>query len=134
MPNRHVVQTFWVVGLLMLVIGCHETPNGRCEVSGIIRGLEAEHGVLSFVPEPGTDGPAVRTNFENGRYAFEAESGPKPGAYAVLVWVTPVPTLNTSLPLDEVKRRMTDLGEPQTYRAVVPNSQHAIVNIELKAP
>gem|GEM_PF-6010236 len=134
MPIRVVLQTSMSVGLAMFVVGCHKTPNGRCEVSGSIRGLETQRGVMSFVPEPGTDGPAVRTSFENGRYAFEAEQSPKPGVYAVLVWVTLPETPDASVPLDEVKRRLTELGEPQTSRATVPNAAQAVIDIELHAP
>ncbi len=123
--------------LLAFVLGCGGAVTDRCAVSGKLIGLEAQSGIISFVPESGTAGPSVRTTFASGRYAFDAAQGPKPGKYVVLVWVTPEDAASnapTNLPLDELKARMTEKSKPQSLLATVPRAAKAIVDLDLKMP
>ncbi len=132
--SRRFLTTL-IVAMLAAVVGCGGAVSDRCAVSGVIRGLEQKNGLISFVPEPGTDGPAVRAAFSNGRYAFDSKLGPKPGRYVVLIWVAPdAPTNSTApkVPLDELKSRMTDYGEPRSLLVSVP--KQAELNLDLDLP
>lgn len=123
-----------VLGLIAFVSGCGGTSTGRCAVSGTLKGLDAQSGIISLVPEPGTDGPSVRTTFAKGRYSFSTTDGPKPGRYVVFVWVTspsPSPSENNSIALDELKARMTENGPPRSQLLTVPKANKAVVDISL---
>lgn len=134
MCSSRQFMTGLMVALLTAVAGCGGAAMDRCAVSGAIRGLEQKSGLISFVPEPGTDGPAVRAAFADGRYAFDSKLGPKPGRYVVLIWVTPDASKNSNtsgVPLDELKSRMTDYGEPRSLLVSVPKQAEAVLDLDL---
>jgi hypothetical protein len=55
--------------------------HGRVEVDGVA----VAHGSISFLPAPGSSGPAANTVIVDGEYRFTEDSGPCCGPHRVLI-------------------------------------------------
>lgn len=67
------------------VVGCGDSGVPRQAIYGRISGAEGRSGLVSFIPQGGTQAPAARASFENGEYQFSRADGPLPGDYTVII-------------------------------------------------
>jgi hypothetical protein len=74
-------------GFFLIMGGCGRSDGperiaafGTVTVSG-----ELVDGMISFLPEAGTQGPAATTSLVGGAFAFDSRNGPVEGKYRVLV-------------------------------------------------
>jgi hypothetical protein len=89
----------FALALCAALAGCGGSSGpSRQAIRGSVQvgGSEIEKGAISFVPAPGTSGPAAIGTIENGSYRFTKETGPFPGLHKVLIDIDP-PT-QTSTP------------------------------------
>lgn len=66
-------------------VGCGRAGPVTVPLTGEVsyRGVPVEHGVIRFVPEPGTLAPASVALIADGRYRATARGGLQPGTYRV---------------------------------------------------
>jgi hypothetical protein len=73
----------------LTVAGCGGGGDGldRVAVSGSVTldGKPARHGIIRFIPAPGTEGPVANTTISNGQYNIPQDKGPVAGGYEVRV-------------------------------------------------
>ena len=99
-----------------LIPGCSGRSSGldRIPVNGTVTSDSDKplNGSLSFIPAPGTDGPAAITGVVNGKYHFDRSNGPVAGKYRVTFIRPPAPK-----PRDG--RRVKNTPEPPTFEVDV---------------
>jgi len=65
--------------------GCATPEIPRQPLYGRISGAEGRSGLLSLIPQEGTQAPAARAVIEDGQYRFSRREGPVPGQYTAIV-------------------------------------------------
>ncbi len=79
----------WVAcgALFFSTLGCQPGDLARIAVSGAVTSESGEpiSGTISFLPKPGTEGPAATASLVDGAFSFQRENGPVAGEYRVLV-------------------------------------------------
>ncbi|NQV29031.1 MAG: hypothetical protein HQ518_32150 [Rhodopirellula sp.] len=85
----------------------------RVAVSGSVTldGKAAPHGIIRFVPAPGTEGPVANTMISNGQYNIPRDQGPVPGNYEVRVHAYEDPNADS---IAYPTARMAPIGDDQT--------------------
>lgn len=89
-PHRTFTQyVAWVgLGVCLVFLGCggDADPNRRAIYGSVqLNGHPVEKGAISFLPAPGSKGPAAVTVIAQGEYRFTAATGPFPGAHRVVI-------------------------------------------------
>lgn len=75
-------------GIFFVIGGCQRTDGlGRIAVVGTVTTTAGDpvHGMISFLPESGTKGPAATASLVDGNFKFDRNNGPVAGKYRVLV-------------------------------------------------
>jgi hypothetical protein len=98
-------------------VGCNRDSGSRIAVRGtvLVDAVRVARGSITFLPAPGTTGPASSTSIRDGSYRFDRQNGPLPGKYEVTIGVTPTVTTTPS----EVKKSgptASRRGEPSPSR------------------
>lgn len=110
MPVRWLTGSIGLLCLLVLGSGCSR-PAGpeRFAVRGevTVNGAPLAHGVIRFIPDSGTKGPAAAGTIENGTYAIDRRVGPVQGAYKIEIEQQP----ETDFAIDD------EAGYAQAYQA-----------------
>src|SRR5260370_1313054 len=85
---RNVVTALLGAGLLFGSAGCQRAGDGgRIAALGTVTSEsgDAINGMISFLPDAGTNGPAATASLIDGAFAFDTTNGPVAGNYRVLV-------------------------------------------------
>lgn len=110
MPVRWMTGSIGLLCLLVLDSGCSR-PAGpeRFAVRGevTVNGEPLAQGVIRFIPDSGTKGPAAAGTIENGTYAIDRRVGPVQGTYKVEIEQQP----HTDFAIDD------EAGYAQAYQA-----------------
>ncbi|MEW4489341.1 hypothetical protein AB1L42_14765 [Thalassoglobus sp. JC818] len=100
-------------------MGCSEPePVPGVSVSGSIR-VDSEplkFGRITFRPASGTSGPVATSLVEDGQYAIEAEKGPWPGTFRVIVETIPQHIIDLAHGKFEEDRTQEKAPEPMISR------------------
>jgi hypothetical protein len=106
--NKRSVNSFvFALVLVAVLAGCGKrNPMQRLPIYGTVTlaGGEKTNGSITFLPAQGRSGPAATTSIVEGKYQFDAESGPTAGTTRVIVTRT-LP--KGALTLEMVKDKMT---------------------------
>jgi len=85
-------------------------------------------GSIRFVPEPGTKGPVVGTEINNGKYALPSEQGLRPGAYRVEIRDRVTPTFA----MDSPEEYRDNYKKPQP-KSQIPVEYHEQTTLRVTA-
>jgi hypothetical protein len=83
--NSHRGLCLWIVVVAVCGGGCADDSITRAPIFGAILGAEGRNGVVTVTPLGETRGPSATATVVDGRYEFDDESGPAPGAYQARV-------------------------------------------------
>jgi hypothetical protein len=78
---------YWILVVLCVgTVGCG-APSQRLPISGSVKdeGGSPFEGTISYLPQPGTSGPAATTTIKKGTYHFTKENGPFAGAHRAVI-------------------------------------------------
>jgi len=125
-----------------LISGCGDSSNPRLAVYGRVTGAEGRSGLVSFVPQESTDGPAARASLINGEYQFDRNDGPIPGEYNVLIQLEIPPDKTSGVVVFKGIEIPSDSGVevPAIYEAVaslpvsIPSGSNTPVQVDLTLP
>lgn len=85
---RNLVILLSCTALGLINAACqHSTELERISVSGIVESEAGApiNGMISFIPDAGTEGPAATASLGDGIYKFDKQNGPVAGLYRVLI-------------------------------------------------
>ncbi|MBP85821.1 MAG: hypothetical protein CMJ64_03750 [Planctomycetaceae bacterium] len=129
MIRLHCFVSFLV--LCAAVVGCGGSSElSRQAISGTVQigGAEIKKGAISFLPAPGTSGPAANGTIKNGSYRFTDDSGPFPGLHKVVIDVDPPTQESAAAVAPGPKGQLVEQPPPQPrYRqsvAATPSKVH----------
>ncbi|MGE5190928.1 MAG: hypothetical protein ACM3U2_00385 [Deltaproteobacteria bacterium] len=86
--SRNVRVLLACAGLLVAAGGCQPAGEpARIAVFGTVTSESGDpvSGMISFLPEAGTEGPAATASLVDGVFQFDTNNGPVAGRYRVLV-------------------------------------------------
>src|SRR5882757_4136644 len=85
---RNVLTLLPWAGLLFANAGCQRAGDTeRIAVFGTVMSESGDpiNGMISFLPDAGTSGPAATASLIDGAFAFDTTNGPVAGNYRVLI-------------------------------------------------
>ena len=126
--NRPAVSFFVLLCIGSTLVGCGKSSGSqRLPVYGSVSmaGGEKVNGSITFLPVEGRSGPAATVSIVSGKYQYDRENGPTPGATHVMV--------NRTLPkgaqsLEMARERLTKDNElaEKAAKAKSPKEKAAV--------
>jgi hypothetical protein len=73
-------------GAILLLIGCGSSDGlDHVPIHGEIQGAEGRDGLITLIPDAGSDAPVATAPILNGAYRFDKTNGPVPGEYEAII-------------------------------------------------
>ena len=111
------------------VSGCGGSSDiPRQAVYGRIAGAEGRSGLVSFVPQENTKGPAARAALIDGEYRFGRTDGPIPGDYTVII------QLEVSQDMTSGVAVFKGIEIPENFGAKIPIEYEAVASLPVSVP
>lgn len=131
-----------ILTVIGFISGCGDDSNPRLAVYGRVAGAEGRSGLVSFVPQESTQGPAARATLVNGEYQFGRNDGPVPGEYNVLIQLEILQDKTSGVVVFKGIEIPSDssIKVPPTYKAVallpvsVPTGSANSIQVDLELP
>lgn len=126
--TRTTRQWLLAFALAAFVSGCGDSGIPRQAVHGQISGAEGRSGLVCFVPDKNTQGPAARASLIDGEYQFSSSDGPVPGDYTVII------QLEVSQDLSSGVAVFKGIEIPQNSRAKIPQEYESVASLPVSVP